>query len=154
MKTQQIDEELKKIQDSGTNEARNIKVVIEFYRLLDEVNLESLIKLLTPTHEFYYQTMDEPVMIDDLKPLIEMFYTAFPDYEHEIESIFATDDKVVARLAYTGTHKNKFMDFEPTGNKFRYKGIFIFQLTDNRISKFWGVEDEMTMMKDLGLELK
>jgi predicted ester cyclase len=46
------------------------------------------------------------------------------------------------------------MEIESTGNKIEYKGIFILKMTDGRISELWGIEDDLTMMTQLGLELK
>jgi predicted ester cyclase len=83
-----------------------------------------------------------------------MYYTSFPDYNHGIESIIASDDKVVVQIKYMGTHSNKFMELDSTGNKFEYNGIGVFQLYENKISKLWVVEDELTMMTQLGLELR
>ncbi len=149
-----IEEELNKFQNIETLETENIEVVKKFYSFLDDVNLESLEGLLAIEHEVYFQSMHEPFILEDMKPLIEMYYTSFPDYKHEIENIFAADDKVVVQIKYMGTHSNKFMELDPTGNKFEYKGIAVFQLFENKISKFWVVEDELTMMTQLGLELK
>lgn len=150
----QVAEELKKYQAIDTLKAANIEVVQDLYRLLDEVNLDAAEALLTPESVIYYQSMEEPGHFGDMKPLVEIYYKAFPDYKHNIESIFASGDMVVARITYSGTHKETFMEIPPTGNKFAYKGIFIFQLADQRILKMWGVEDELTMMRQLGLELQ
>jgi len=150
----QVAEELQKYQAVDIMKAANIEVVQSFYKLLDEVNLDATEALFTDNGEIYYQSMEEPAKFEDMKPLVEIFYTAFPDYKHSIESIFASGDMVVTRLTYSGTHEDTFMEIPPTGNKFAYKGIFIFQLRDNKIMKMWGVEDELTMMGQLGLELQ
>jgi predicted ester cyclase len=98
--------------------------------------------------------VDESVTFDDMEPLIEVFYTSFPDYKNEIESIFAAGDMVAVRLKFSGTHQSKFMGIEAKGKTIQYRGILIFQLTDGKISKIWGVEDELTMMTQLGLEFR
>ncbi|MBC8315338.1 MAG: ester cyclase [Bacteroidetes bacterium] len=64
------------------------------------------------------------------------------------------DEYVVAQLKYTGTHSSKFMELDSTGNKIEYKGIFIFKIADGKIAELWGMEDDLTMMTQLGLELK
>jgi steroid delta-isomerase-like uncharacterized protein len=150
----QAAEELKKYQAVDTLETANIEIVQSFYKLLDEVNLDEAEALFAREGEIYYQSMVEPAHFDDMKPLVEIYYTAFPDYKHSIESIFASGDMVVARITYSGTHRDTFMEIPPSGNNFTYKGIFICQLRNNRIIKMWGVEDELTMMRQLGLELQ
>ena len=147
-------EELQRYKDQEATEAENIKLVRNSYRLLDEVKLDSLDQIYANKHQLFYQSAAEPAIMDDMKPLLEMFYKAFPDYTHHIDNIFAAGDKVVALITYTDTHQNPFMELEPTGNKFEYKGIFVFELMDGKISKFWGVEDDLSMMRQLGLELK
>lgn len=150
----QEQEELKTFQYIEITEAENIEVVREFYRLLDKLELDSLQGLLTTNNEIYYQTVKEPANFEGMRPFVEMFYSSFPDYKHDIESIFATGDKVTVRIRYTGTHTNSFMELEPTGNKFEYAGIFVFQLDKGKILKVWGVEDELSMMRQLGMELQ
>ena len=147
-------EELQSYKDQEAKEAENIQLVRNFYRLLDEVKLDSLDEIYADAHQLFYQSAAKPAIADDMKPFVEMFYNAFPDYTHHIDNIFAAGDKVVALITYTGTHQNTFMELEPTGNNFEYKGIFVFELMDGKISKFWGVEDELTMMRQLGLELR
>ena len=89
-----------------------------------------------------------------MEPYIKMFYTAFPDYKHEIDGIIAADDKVVCRVTFTGTFTNSFMGMNPSGEKFKYKGIQIFQFANNKVTNLWAVEDELGLMTQLGLELK
>ena len=46
------------------------------------------------------------------------------------------------------------MEMNPTGKRFSYKGIQIFQFSDDQVTNFWAVEDELGLMTQLGLELK
>lgn len=134
-------------------EVKNVAVVKMAFKFLDEHNMAGWKKLMDPDCKAYFGSVNEPMSIDDLVPLISTFYTAFPDYKHIIKDIFAANDKVVAYCTYTGTHQKKFMDLEPTGNKIQYKGIFIFKLENGLIKDLYGVEDELTMMTQLGLQL-
>jgi predicted ester cyclase len=65
-----------------------------------------------------------------------------------------TDDKVVIRLSYSGTHTNDYMGIKPTSVKIKYKGIQIFEFTNKKIINFCGIEDELGMMTQFGMELK
>jgi len=151
---QQMQEELAKFQDLKAVEANNIEVIKEFYKFLDEQNLDACSELFPAGSKGYMGSSNESFSFEDIKPFIKSYYTSFPDYKHEIENIFASNDFVVAQLKYTGTHKSRFMEIESTGNKIEYKGIFIFKMTDGKISELWGIEDDLTMMTQLGLELK
>jgi len=150
---QQAKEELAKFKHGESLKATNIELAKKFYKYLDAVNLDSLRAMCTSDAKIFYESGD-PMSLADMEPLIRTFYTSFPDYKHEIQGLFAADDKVVARVSYSATFAKKFMDIKPNGVKFTYKGIQIFQFADNKVSNFWGVEDELGMMTQLGMVLK
>jgi predicted ester cyclase len=66
------------------------------------------------------------------------------------EDIIAEGDKVVGRFTVTGTHKGKFMDFEPTGNAFTYDEMVIVRFKDGKIVEHWAVTDVLSMMQQIG----
>ena len=149
----QAQEELNKFKQSEILKATNIELAKKFYKHLDALQLDSLKVLCAPDAKIYYESGD-PISFDDIVPLINMFYASFPDYKHEFDDIMATDDKVIFRITYSGTFTNPFMEIEPNGTKFKYKGIQIIQFANNKLTNFWAVEDELGMMTQLGMELK
>jgi predicted ester cyclase len=149
----QTKDDLAKFKQAETLKATNIELAKKFYKFLDVVQLDSLRVLFASDAKIYYESGD-PISFSDIEPLIKMFYTSFPDYNHVFEDIIANDDRVVFRISYSGTFINKFMEMNPNGTKFRYKGIQIFQFANNKITNFWAVEDELGMMTQLGMELK
>ncbi len=134
-------------------ESKNVEAVKRFYGYVDSGKPEALGTLFAPEAKVFYESGD-PVQLDDMIPVIKTFYASFPDFKHVIEDIFEVEDKVVARLSFTGTFRNVFMGFEPDGSVFRYAGVHIFQFSEGRISTVWAVEDELGLMSQLGLELK
>jgi predicted ester cyclase len=152
-KEKQTKDEFSKFKQTETLKATNIELAKKFYKHLDAVQLDSLRALCAPNVKIYYESGD-PISLSDIEPLIKIFYTSFPDYKHEFEDIIAADDKVVFRISYSGTFTNSFMEVKPSGAKFRYKGIQIFQFANNKVTNFWAVEDELGMMTQLGMELK
>ena len=149
----QTKDDLAKFKQAETLKATNIELAKKFYKHLDAVQLDSMKALCAPDMKIYYES-GEPASFSDMEPFIKMFYTSFPDYKHEIEDIIAADDKVVCRISFTGTFTNPFMEMSPSGEKFKYKGIQIFQFANSKATNFWIVEDELGMMTQLGLELK
>jgi predicted ester cyclase len=134
-------------------ESKNIELVKRFYQYVDTGKLDEARAFFDSKAKIFYESGD-PVSFDEMVPLIKMFYSSFPDYKHVIEDIFAAGDKVAVRLSYSGTFKNSFMGFDPNGMSFKYVGVHIFQLKNGKAFVFWGVEDELGMMTQLGLELK
>ena len=149
----QTQAELSKFRQAEAIKAENIDLAKKFYKYLDQLNFDSLRVICDPGLKIFYES-GEPVSLNDMEPFIKSFYGSFPDYKHEIEDIYASDDKVVFRIAYSGTHTNDYMNIKPTGLKFKYKGIQIFQFKNNKAINFWAVEDELGMMTQLGMELK
>lgn len=149
----QAKDELAKFKDSESLEAKNISIAKKFYKYLDALQLDSVKSIITPDAKFFYESGD-PISWNDIQPLVIMYYTSFPDYKHEIEDIFAAEDKVVVRFTGSATHTSKFMEIDPTGIKIKYKCIDILQFANNKLTNFWAVEDELGMMTQLGLELK
>lgn len=83
----------------------------------------------------------------------EVFLTllrGFPDLHLSLEDLIAEDDKVVARITVTGTHRGDYMGLSATLNPVIYNEIFIFRFTGGRIAETWGVVDVFTQMKQLG----
>jgi predicted ester cyclase len=150
---QQSMEELARYEKAENLKVENTRLARKFYQHLDAVQIDSLEALIAPDVKLHYQS-GEPAAFSEMVPFIHMFYDAFPDYVHNIEDIIAADDKVVVRVSFEGTFKNSFMDLSPSGEKFRYKGIQIFQFTNGELKNMWIVEDEMALMTQLGMELK
>jgi steroid delta-isomerase-like uncharacterized protein len=139
---------------SDSIEAKNIETIRQLYKLIDEQKLEACKELYSEDAKAYMGSSEESFIFSDVIPFIQMYYAAFPDYQHHIENIFAADAYVVAQLKYTGTHTGEFMEIDSTGSHIVYKGMFIFKMDDGRIIEQWGLEDDLTLMSQLGLELK
>jgi steroid delta-isomerase-like uncharacterized protein len=87
---------------------------------------------------------------NELKSIIQSFRRAFPDLHFSIEDIIATDNRVVARVRMTGTHKDSLFGLPPTGRTVSVNQINIEQVENGRIAEHWRVTDELELMKQLG----
>ena len=81
---------------------------------------------------------------------VAMIRAAFPDFHNLIESMLADENRVVARLQYTATHRGKIFDVEPTGNHISYPGVAIFSLGGHRLLSGWVLADRYELMPQLG----
>jgi len=116
----QTKDELAKFKQAETLKANNIELAKKFYKHLDAVQLDSMRLLCAPDIKIYYESGD-PVSFSDIEPLVRMFYTSFPDYKHEFDEIFATDDKVVFRIS----HENASFQMKILNPYVIYKGLRI-----------------------------
>src|SRR5665811_1790361 len=94
----QSQEELSKFKQAELLKATNIQLAHKFIKYLDELNFDTLRSICDPNIKVFYGSGD-PVSFTDMEPFIKMFYSAFPDFKHQIDDIYATDDKVT--VSYT-----------------------------------------------------
>jgi len=88
---------------------------------------------------------------EGVKTFFRMQLAAFPDLHFEVQDIFASGPKVVARVRYTGTNKGDFMGMPASGKRADVQLIDMFLFgEDGRVCEHWGVIDVMAMMQQLG----
>lgn len=91
---------------------------------------------------------------DEFQSAIDELRGAFPDMDMDIKDVIATDDRVVIRHVWNGTHEGDFthegITIPRTGNEAEMAGIAIFRVSDGQIAEAWYVEDTMALIDDLG----
>jgi steroid delta-isomerase-like uncharacterized protein len=123
------------------------------YKALDENDLEALDRLVAPECRIFISGMPDPISPDDLKAMVPIYYTAFPDHTHTIEDVVSAGDKVVVRLTLTGTQESEFEGMPAAGREIEYDQIAILRFSKGRIVEVWAIEDNLTMMTQLGMQL-
>src|SRR5437762_11911708 len=63
---------------------------------------------------------------DGFKEYMRTVQRAFPDFNNKIEELIAEDDKVVARLTYSGTRRGELFGVAPTSRRVAYCGVDLF----------------------------
>ena len=80
-----------------------------------------------------------------------MILAAFPDMHMAVEDLIAGDDKTVARVTATATHKGDFMGVPPTGKRIEVPLIDIMRFDDSGlVCEHWGVMDMLALMQQIG----
>jgi steroid delta-isomerase-like uncharacterized protein len=78
--------------------------------------------------------------------------TAFPDMFMDVEDLFASGDKAVARVKATATHKGDFMGVPPTEKRVEVQLIDIMRFDDaGLVCEHWGVTDMLSLLQQLGV---
>ena len=78
--------------------------------------------------------------------------SAFPDTHMDVEDLFASGDKAVARVKMTATHQGEFMGVPSTGKRVEVELIDIMRFDDaGLVSEHWGVMDSLSLMQQLGV---
>lgn len=123
-------------------------------RLFDEVwahgRLETIPTLITP--DFVNQDPMEPVRGQDgFKQLVSKYRQAFPDTRVEIDELISTEQRVVARVRYSGTHRGMLDTIPPTGRQVHVSAIVVFGFRGNQIHEAFVNWDALGMMQQLGV---
>lgn len=82
---------------------------------------------------------------------VSLFRAAFPDMRWEIEDMLAEGDAVVVRTLMHGTHGGDFFGIPPSGRRVRVSGIHILTLRDGKVVLHQGVNDDLGLMRQLGV---
>ena len=103
---------------------------------------------------------DEDVAVDELfapraarrvKRLFAEFRSAFPDWREEIVELVAVGNTVAGRFRCLGTHWGEFLGEAPTGKRMEVEEVFFLRVEDGKFVDFWGLEDSLGRMRQLGL---
>jgi predicted ester cyclase len=74
-----------------------------------------------------------------------------PDLHCTIEDLLVSGDKITTRLTFTGTHTGQFMGHPATGKTVRFLAIDILRIRGGRIVEDWHLEDNLTLLEQLGI---
>jgi predicted ester cyclase len=75
----------------------------------------------------------------------------FSDQRWEIHQVVGEGDTVVVFCTYHGRQTGELMGMPPTGREVAYDYVHIVRYRDGKAVEHWGVRDEMTLMRQLGV---
>ncbi len=83
--------------------------------------------------------------------IVALFHAAFPDMWWHMHDTIVEGDKIVVRTTMEATHTGDFFGIPPTGKRVSLDGIHILRIADGRIAEHWGNNDDLGMMRQLGV---
>jgi RimJ/RimL family protein N-acetyltransferase/predicted ester cyclase len=88
------------------------------------------------------------------KRWVSPFQSAFPDFRMEVVDLIAEGDAVVGHFRCSGTHRAEWLGVPATGSRFEdVDEVYIFRIRDRRVVSALGVEDNLTRLRQLGIEV-
>ena len=82
--------------------------------------------------------------------LTTVAFTAFPDQRWVTEEQIASDEKVVSRFTWYGTHQGPFMGIPATGRHVAVKGMVIDRVVDGKWKDSRILMDTFGLLQQLG----
>lgn len=82
-----------------------------------------------------------------------MFWLArvFSDQRWEIHQLIQEGELVVVQATHHGRHTGDLMGIPPTGRDVAYDYVHILRYKDGKAVEHWGLRDDMTLMRQLGV---
>lgn len=75
---------------------------------------------------------------------------AIPDLRCEIEQMIVAGDRVVVHLHFRGHFTGRFKDTQGNGATIDFIATDIYRVVDGRIAENWHIEDNLTLLQQLG----
>jgi steroid delta-isomerase-like uncharacterized protein len=126
----------------------------KFQQFIDDIivgdKIDKLGDYLTDDYIDHSQPPGIPPGIEGFKQMIGMYKRAFPDIKVKVDDIIAEDDKIVMRGTSSGTHKSDLMGIPASGKSVNFAEIHIMRVVDGKFAEHWGIEDNMTLMQQIG----
>jgi steroid delta-isomerase-like uncharacterized protein len=89
---------------------------------------------------------------EGVKKLVQLFRTAFPDFQVEVLHTVVEGDKAVDHIRSFGTHEGDFLEIPATGKPINTSAIVVSKFgADGRIAERWQRFGAMQLMQQLGV---
>ena len=122
------------------------------YEYINAGDIEGFATLLSDDFVEHEETPGLAPTKGGVKDFFRMQRAAFPDMRMDVEDAFASGEKAVARVRYTGSNRGDFMGMPATGKSVDVQLIDMFAFGDDGlVREHWGVIDLMAMMQQLGV---
>ena len=124
-------------------------------RMYDLINAGDIDGFAEKLADDFVEHEETPGLAPTKAGVIDFFrmqLAGFPDLRMGVEDIVANGDKVVARVALSGTNRGAFMGMPATGKNVNVQLIDMFRFGDDGLLReHWGVLDALAMMQQLGV---
>jgi predicted ester cyclase len=94
---------------------------------------------------------DEPAGLEGAIATMHWLRSVFSDQRWVIRQVIAEGDVVVVYARHEARHTGNLMGIPPTGREVAYDYVHIVRFEDGKIVEHWGVRDDMTLMRQLGV---
>jgi predicted ester cyclase len=139
--------ETKKVSSSIGIEG-NLNIGRKMMEAVNKQDLRLLDELVVPE---YTNPQLQVTNREDLKQILQMQYTGFPDVHRTLEDVVADEDSVWIRVTITGTHTGEYRGIAPTGKKVVMEAVPSYRIVDGKIVEGWSVWNPLDLFRQLGV---
>jgi steroid delta-isomerase-like uncharacterized protein len=130
----------------------NRQLITDVVAAWNDHNLERLAGLYAPNYEGVDVGQANPQYGPEEACLsMSNYLLAFPDLHFTLDSTILEDDHVVLAWTARGTHQGKLMRIPPTGHSIEMRGISLFTVEGNKITRGLHIWDVAGFLRAVGL---
>ncbi len=119
--------------------------------VFNQGNFGLIDELIAPDFVEHSAQPGVPPTRDGFMQLAIAMRSAFPDLHYTVEDAIEAGDKVVHRLAASGTMKGDFLGTPATGTRATWTEIHIGRVANGRLVEHWGLVDQLGIFVQLGI---
>ena len=113
----------------------------------------SIVSEIIASNYYYHSPLGIDIKgLDGYKQMFLDVRSTFPDFHMSIDSMIAEGDKIAAVFTMSGTFKGKFGMFEPTGNRFLIKSVYLYGFENGKVVGMEAFYDTLTYFQQLGIK--
>jgi predicted ester cyclase len=128
----------------------NKQLINDYYEMWNTADFDQAASLLSPQIRFRGSLGITTEGIDGFVAYAKMILHAFPNLYHAAEIVVSEGEQAAVYVSYTGTHRGKLFDFEPTQNRISYSGASFFRFKDGKITDIKVLGDLHTLYGQIG----
>ncbi|MBK6430406.1 ester cyclase [Candidatus Amarolinea dominans] len=130
----------------------NKSVSLKFFETYgNQHDVEGCMPLFSEDLVVYTTSAPGPLDLAGYKQLGSAFLAGFADLHETVLEQFEDGNKVVSRVAWSGTHTGTLNGIPPTGRSFQNESIVIDTVVNGKIAERREVSDMLGMLQQLGL---
>lgn len=124
--------------------------VRRFYeRLWDAHDKSAIPAVLSEQCTFRGSLGDQKIGHEGFAEYVDDVHSALGEYRCIIEELVAENDKVFAKMLFTGIHRGRFMGIEPTQRRVSWHGCALFSFDGDLIIDVWVLGDLQSLKQQL-----
>jgi steroid delta-isomerase-like uncharacterized protein len=125
--------------------------VKKFYEILwDAHDKDAIPSVLSEDFTFRGSLGQEKLGHSGFSEYVDMVHNSLGDYKCHIEELVEEQNKVFAKMTFTGIHQDEFMGYVPTQKRVTWKGCALFTFNEELMTDVWVLGD----LKSLENQLK
>ncbi len=135
----------------------NKQAVARFIDGLNAHNMDVIDQVFSPDFQDQTPGLESPTQVPGaagIKRYFENYLRSFPDLQLTLRDLIAEADKVMAHVDVSGTQEGEFLGIPATHRHGTTQWVMIFRLENGLIVETWDIEDELTLLRQLGVTLK